>query len=320
MKDYSFLDCSYLMIRSMTAYGNAKAESSQGTLNVEMRSVNNRFLDINLRLPDDLRYAEGPIRERLGQQLQRGKLDVRLNYQLKQEHQQQSLPPEVLVHWAQLLQQARLSIPDMPAPSLGELIQHAHTQHGLNAELWLPLCMEALELALNDLQATRTREGQRLADTMLEISQQMQDIVAELEHKLPELLQEQQAKISKRLSDTLQSVSPEGFAQISGEELSARIAQESSLFALRIDVAEELTRLRSHISELRLVLQGETSTTNNKRARQGSTGKRLDFLFQEMNREANTLGSKASSLDVTNASINLKLFIEQLREQAQNIE
>lgn len=308
------------MIRSMTAYGNAKAESPQGTLSVEMRSVNNRFLDINLRLPDDLRYAEGPIRERLAQQLQRGKLDVRLSYQLQQEQQQKTLPPEVVSHWALLLQQARQHIPDMPAPSLADLVQQAHAQHGLDAEIWLPLCLEALELALSDLQSTRLREGQRLADIMLAISQDMSQITQELESLLPALLAEQQTKISKRLSDTLLNVSPDGFAQISGEELSARIAQESALFALRIDVAEELARLRSHISELQLILQGDLKNSNNKRARQGSTGKRLDFLFQEMNREANTLGSKASSLDVTNASINLKLLIEQLREQAQNIE
>ncbi|MCX5591832.1 YicC/YloC family endoribonuclease [Alcaligenes endophyticus] len=308
------------MIRSMTAYGNAKAESPQGTLSVEMRSVNNRFLDINLRLPDDLRYAEGPIRERLAQQLQRGKLDIRLSYQLQQEQQQKTLPPEVISHWAHLLQQARHLIPDMPPPGLTELVQQANANHGLDADVWLPLCLEALDLALSDLQSTRLREGQRLADMMLAVSQDMSQLVQELENNLPALLVEQQAKISKRLSDTLLSVSPDGFAHISGEELSARIAQESSLFALRIDVAEELARLRSHISELQLILQGDHSHSNNKRARQGSTGKRLDFLFQEMNREANTLGSKASNLDVTNASISLKLLIEQLREQAQNIE
>lgn len=309
------------MIRSMTAYGNAKAESEHGTLSVEMRSVNNRFLDINLRLPEDLRYAEGPVRERIGQHLQRGKLEVRFNYQIRQDQDTDPLSPERLQQWAQRLEQTRRYLPDLAPPSWHDLLQvSSGSDQGLSADDWLPLCLEAFDLALADLQATRLREGQRLADTMLAISQDMANMVQILEQQLPTLLQEQHAKISKRLSDSLRSVSPDGFALISGEELSARIAQESALFAMRIDVAEELARLRSHISELSLILQGDMPDHKHKRARLGSTGKRLDFLFQEMNREANTLGSKASNLDVTNASINLKLMIEQLREQAQNIE
>ncbi|XOT94177.1 endoribonuclease YicC domain-containing protein, partial [Alcaligenes pakistanensis] len=192
---------------------------------------------------------------------------------------------------------------------------------GMDPEAWLPMISQAFEAALQDLQATREREGQRLAQAMLDIRQDMGAIVDEVEQHLPSILTEQKNKIASRLHDALLQASPDGFALISGEELSARVAHEAAVFSLRIDVAEEITRLRSHLTELELILSGDTSVASNKKStRQGSTGKRLDFLFQEMNREANTLGSKAGSMDMTRASIDLKLCIEQLREQTQNIE
>lgn len=131
---------------------------------------------------------------------------------------------------------------------------------------------------------------------------------------MPQLLAEHREKLATKLRESLEAAFPGGFAHISGAELTERVAQEAGLFALRIDVAEELSRLRSHLEELRHLL-GEGGGKG-----KGSAGKRLDFLFQEMNREANTLGSKAGSLEVTRAAMDLKLLIEQMREQAQNIE
>ena len=188
---------------------------------------------------------------------------------------------------------------------------------------WAQACLQAFEPALAQLTEGRIREGERLAATMLATSAQMQEVVGEVESHMPELLAAQREKLAQKLRETVQSAFPGGFTHITGAELSERIASESSLFALRIDVAEELARLKSHIVELEFLLSGKKREGGGRGAGgkdPGSVGKRLDFLFQEMNREANTLGSKAGSMDMTRAAMDLKLLIEQMREQAQNIE
>jgi uncharacterized protein YicC (UPF0701 family) len=194
---------------------------------------------------------------------------------------------------------------------------------------WVEPCLRATDEAIDQLMAGRIREGARLAESMLEQSRAITAIVDQVHAHLPELLNAQREKLSQKLLETVQNAFPGGFTHISGAELSERIASESSLFSLRIDVAEELSRLRSHIQELAFLLGGKPSHQFNSPAKdnvrgktqdKGSVGKRLDFLFQEMNREANTLGSKAGSLEMTRAAIDLKLLIEQMREQAQNIE
>lgn len=307
------------MISSMTAFGSARAESELGSITIDLRSVNNRYLDLNLRIPEELRFLEAQVRERLSESLQRGKIELRLSFHKNLLVQKSRLDPAYLERLAAELAVARSFIPDTPAPKLNELMQSQQQEQTQDkAEHWQATCLEALGQALQDFQAARLREGQRLAADMLTIAEDIQRIVADVEQHIPQMLQDQQNKISDRLRESLHLANPEGFSHISGEELSARIAQEASLFSLRSDVAEELTRLRSHLKELQHILQGKD--TGNKRQRKGSSGKRLDFLFQEMNREANTLGSKAGSLTVTEAAIDLKLLIEQMREQAQNIE
>lgn len=321
------------MIRSMTAFGAARAESAEGTLNIEFRSVNSRFLDVNFRLPDDLRMLEGPVREKLGQALARGKVDIRINYARAKSAVVHTLDPDYMAAIAEQLKAARTLMPDVAAPQLTDLLKGAGNPDDLSftPEVWTAMCAQATDQALSEFQANREREGERLAQGMLESATTISQIVDEVELALPQLLDEHQKKLAAKLRDALEAACPTGFAQISGAELSARIAQETSLFSLRIDVAEELARLRSHISELQLLLTASTrpasapgsAATGNgppPKGKPGSTGKRLDFLFQEMNREANTLGSKAGSINVTRAAIDLKLLIEQLREQAQNIE
>lgn len=308
------------MIRSMTAFANTRTDIEFGTINMEIRSVNNRYLDLHLRLAEELRFSEASIRELLGQSLRRGKVELRVNFQRAFNASSNQLNPALLTQLAKQLEMARSVIPDIPAPRLSEVIALNNQEQGLDHAVWLPAIQQSLQAALKDLDAAKLREGQRLAEVMLTVASQMTVLVDEVETHLPELLIEHQKKITTRLTEALTAVSPEGFQQISGEELSARIAQESSLFSLRIDVAEEITRLRSHINELSHLLNTGNTTDKNSRTRQGSLGKRLDFLFQEMNREANTLGSKAGSIEVTRAAIDLKLMIEQLREQAQNIE
>lgn len=308
------------MIRSMTAFANTRTELELGAINMEIRSVNNRYLDLHLRIPEELRFSEAIIRERLGQSLQRGKVELRVNFQRAFNAEKNQLHPELLNQLAAQLAAARAVIDDIPAPRLSEVIALNNQEQGLDHDKWLPAISQSLQAALDDLDQAKQREGHRLAAMMMEVANQMVVLVDEVELHLPQLLIDHQEKITSRLSDALSAVSPDGFAQISGEELSARIAQESALFSLRIDVSEEITRLRSHIKELSHILSTGNTADKTSKTRQGSIGKRLDFLFQEMNREANTLGSKAGSIDVTRTAIDLKLMIEQLREQAQNIE
>jgi len=323
------------MIRSMTAFGSARAESDAGAVTVEFRTVNSRFLDVSLRLPDDLRSAEALLREQLGQTVKRGKVDIRVNYTRPAQQSAPSLEPGYLQTIAQQLQTARAIIPDIGAPSLPELMKGAASaeEDVFDEDIWKALCQSAAVQALNELQANREREGRRLADMMIECAGEISCIVDEVEVELPRLLAEHREKLATRLRETLENAHPGGFEQISGAELSARISQETSLFSLRIDVAEEISRLRSHVGELEHLLsfpdrpdadkatQAQPKAASRKgKASSGSIGKRLDFLFQEMNREANTLGSKAGGIQVTRAAIDLKLLIEQLREQAQNIE
>jgi uncharacterized protein (TIGR00255 family) len=309
------------MIRSMTAFGSARAESEHGSVTVEARSVNSRYLDLSFRLPEDLRLAEGGMRERIGQVIKRGKVEIRANYLRSVQQGAVALDADYLVSVAQQLDAARRIIPDVAAPRLSELLNGSNgAATGFDPEVWVAMCLEATDVALAELQAAREREGQRLAGIMLESASEVAAIVDQVERNLPAILAEHQEKLGNKLRDALQAASPEGYAQISGPELSARIAQEASLFSLRIDVAEELARLRSHIAELQHLLQSKEAAVQAGSRKSGSAGKRLDFLFQEMNREANTLGSKASALSVTRAAIDLKLLIEQMREQAQNIE
>ncbi len=320
------------MIRSMTAYGSARVESEDGALNVEFRTVNNRYLDIALHLPEELRFVESTIRESLGTAITRGKVDVRANFAKARPARSTTLDIGYLRSLAEQLLAARSIIPDLRPPRLTEVLTAPDASNGttLDPDIWIPMCQQACTRALADLLAAREREGQRLTDMMLGCASDIARIVDQIEGDLPTIQSDYQAKIGARLKEALGAANPDGFASISGSELSARISQESVLFALRIDVAEELARLRSHLCELTLVLHGDVAATTGPRqgaaggsgggARKGSAGKRLDFLFQEMNREANTLGSKAGALSVTHGAIDLKLLIEQLREQAQNLE
>ena len=303
------------MIRSMTAFGAARLDSDAGAISAEIRSVNNRFLDLSLRIPEDLRFAESRMRELVGRQALRGKVELKLTYAAIDRESLRPFDAEAVQALAEQLHWARQFIPDLPAPALAELPRQGAARGGLDPDVWLPLCEQACAQALEEFSAARLREGERLAQAMRAMADEIDTIVVRVEAELPALVRHHQDRVAQRLREALEAVSPEGFTAISGTELTARIAQEASLFGLRVDVAEELTRLRSHLQELREILAGTHASSA-----RGGSGKRLDFLFQEMNREANTLGSKAAALSVTQAAIDLKLLIEQMREQAQNID
>ncbi|MEI2414650.1 YicC/YloC family endoribonuclease [Orrella sp. JC864] len=307
------------MLDSMTAFGSAQVDLDDVSVTVELRSVNSRFLDLQFRLPEDLRLAEAPLRELLGAALARGKVEVRAAYTRRASAETGKLDPQWLQSLAQELQAARAVFPHAAEPTLSELLNwpSQRASAGPDLQAWSQAVVEAARQALAQLQQARRREGQRLAAVMMDCARQVGDIVQKVETLLPQLLADHREKQAAKLRDVVEQAFPGGFAHIGGAELSERLAAEATLFSLRIDVAEELARLRSHIQELEHILtRGEPAA--GKRA--GSAGKRLDFLFQEMNREANTLGSKAGGLEVTRAAMDLKLLIEQMREQAQNIE
>ena len=311
------------MIKSMTAFGSGTSEHPFGSVTVELRSVNSRFLDVQFRLPDELRLAEHPFKEKLSSQLSRGKIDVRAHFNRASHPEQTEISEQTLHGLAAQLARVRKILPDTPSPRLFEVLNGAGTPPPqIEPDLWLGACHTALEHALAELQAARLREGKRLSQMMLDTADQIGLIVSTIEQHMPALLATQKERLAHKLRETMHNAFPSGFTHISGAELSERLASESSLFALRIDVAEELARLKSHLAELTFLLQDPPNApaAPTGHASRGSAGKRLDFLFQEMNRESNTLGSKAGSLDMSRAAIDLKLLIEQMKEQAMNIE
>jgi uncharacterized protein (TIGR00255 family) len=306
------------MIRSMTAFGAARADTDQGSVSIELRSVNSRFLDLHFRIPDELRHLETPLRELLTRSVARGKIEIRAGIQRRLRTDPDAINMSALEQAATLYQRIKAVFPDATAPRLSELLAWPGVQGTEESEdTWRAAVMNGAGDALAQMQSARDREGERLAAMIADCAEGVARIVAEVEQRMPQLVQEYRERLARKLRDTVEAAFPGGFQNIKGEELSERLSHEATIFGLRIDVAEELSRLRSHLVELKqLIGKGQPGKQSDK----GSAGKRLDFLFQEMNREANTLGSKAGGLEVTRAAMDLKLLIEQMREQAQNIE
>lgn len=315
------------MIYSMTAFASQHNESPLGQLSVELKSVNNRFLDLHFRIPDELRSIENALREIFSQRLNRGKIEIRVNIIKHKSEEDIQLDPELVQLLSKQYEQAKGLLPSLQAPSFQELLTMSHQKQAIktdeSSEQWQTLCLQTAQQAIDSFIIARAGEGKRLAQTMLGYVHEIEAILAKVREVLPVAQAEYRDKLARKLQETLEAVAPNGFEQIKGEELSARIAAESTLFSLRIDVAEELDRLASHQKELKHLLHQETVIAEDNVPQQKnkqSLGKRLDFLFQEMNREINTLGSKSTAMEITQAVIELKLLVEQLREQAQNIE
>lgn len=312
-----------MTIYSMTAFAHARVEHEHTLIQLEMRSVNNRYLDLHLRMPDELRFFEPRLREMVAGRVRRGKLELRMQLQRTTLSNNQGLAPAFLEQIKEQLSHIRAILPDTAGPSY-EMLLNLSAQHSSpDQHQWQPVLEQLLQEALDQLRNNKQREGARLAQAMQDYAEQMSVQIERAKALLPQVMADYQNKVAQRLRESLEQASPEGLQYISGEELGARLAQEASLFSMRIDVAEELTRLEAHVAELGYLL-GQPSAhqkpASGQRSKGGSLGKRLDFLCQEMNREANTLGSKAGAIELTQIAIELKLLIEQLREQAQNIE
>ncbi|MFC3852108.1 YicC/YloC family endoribonuclease [Salinispirillum marinum] len=288
------------MTFSMTGFARAEANLPSGTLSVEVKSVNHRYLEVFVRLPDVLRFAEAQLRERVRQEISRGKLEVTVRWQ--REDTEQSgfhVQTEVLMQLHAALSTVRTNLPEVAMPNALELLQWP----GVIAEprITSESLNQTLEQALNDalvaLRAHRAREGTELSSQISQRLDQIQVIVQTLRAAYPDLQRHIAERLRERIARFQVDVDPE------------RFEQEVVMLLQKADVAEELDRLDVHIAETRKILQ-----------RKEPIGRRLDFLMQEFNREANTLGSKATATDYSQAAIDLKVLIEQMREQIQNIE
>lgn len=288
------------MIYSMTGYAIATKESSQGTLSLELRSVNHRYLDIQFRLPDKFRVLEPSIRELMTSQLNRGKVDCYMSFnQLSGNEDMQKINTELLQRLLELNRTVKTALSDAQSLSVADIIRWP----GILKTDMLPtddlcnLCKELLQTTLHEFTAARAREGEKLKILLLERLTKMRQLTAIASPLIPALVTAFQEKITARLNDAI----------INNEN--DRIRQELVLFASKIDIDEELSRLETHLDEVeRVLIKG------------GAVGKRLDFLMQELNREANTIGSKSVDSDISKISMELKILIEQMREQVQNIE
>ncbi|NJM32800.1 MAG: YicC family protein [Limnobacter sp.] len=301
-------------IYSMTGYAHVQSTSSAGTLTLELRSVNSRFLDLHFRMVDELRFTESMIREKLAARIARGKVECRISWGKPQTGS--DLPPvntervKALAHAEASLQKHMPQLRTFSTADVlafpGVLAENATSQDDLHTEI-----AHLAEQALEALLAARAREGLALKHTLLQKIEAMQVILALLEPQLPEFVAAFEAKVRDRLSEAFNKVladKPES-TLLSPADIEERIKSEVALHSVRVDVQEELDRLKTHFVEVQRVLN-----------KGGVAGKRLDFITQELNREANTLGSKANAVAQTQSAIELKVLIEQFREQIQNLE
>ncbi|CAM2179352.1 YicC family protein [Paraburkholderia sacchari] len=312
------------MIYSMTGYASATRElvAASGTggasVSVELRTVNSRFLDLNFRMPEDVRVCEPTLREMLMTKLSRGKVDIRINIQRSEQAASAgALNRDALEQLATLERAVLEAFPESGRLRTGEILRWPGVlaESGVAPEVLRDAVLGCGKQAIADLIDVRAREGAQLANVLLANVTEMESIVAKITPLVPDLIVKHQQKIVERLQEALGIAAPESangngtIGNVTREEISERIRQEVTMYGIRIDIAEELSRLTAHLGETRHVIE-----------KGGRVGKRLDFMMQELNREANTLGSKAAAKELADASMTLKLLIEQMREQVQNLE
>jgi uncharacterized protein (TIGR00255 family) len=297
-------------VASMTGFASAARPTALGRLTLELRSVNSRFLDLSLKMPDDLRSTETAVRETIAAQIARGKVECRLSVARGAGENEPQLNAAALQQLAALASQVARKLPGAAPISTADVLNWPGVVEtpGAEPDILRAQVLAALAEALAALAESRRREGAALATAMLAQCDQIESVAAQLSARAPDLRTSVERKLSERLEKALGPALSSG-STLTREEVTERIRQEVTLYALKMDVDEEIKRLTTHVAEVRRVL-----------AAGGAVGRRLDFLMQELNREANTLGSKAAAIEMTNASVDLKILIEQMREQIQNLE
>jgi len=296
----------YASVQSSMAPASAATESKApvGQLGLEIRSVNSRFLDLSFRLPEDLRQFEPGLRDLLVGRLKRGKVEVRAYIEAGAAAGVADPSPKLLQRLNAVQDSVRAWLPSANPLSVADVIRLCAAEQA-GAQDWsaevLPLANQALQALL----AARQREGERLATMLLDHIRQLRALAQQAVPLVPQLVEQNRQKFLARWKEAMALADGATLPEAAQD----RALTEATAFAIRIDVAEEVTRLGSHLDELeRLIKKG------------GEIGKRLDFLIQELHREANTLGSKSAALELTRISVDMKVLIEQMREQVQNIE
>jgi len=287
------------MLASMTAFGRVEVTENWGTAILEIRSVNHRYLDMTIRMPDELRALEAVFRTDIQKRIQRGKVDCTLRLETGEQNPA-DLP--INMELAQKLISAANALPiGQPQPiNPVDILRWPGVinREKLDLDLLGEALRELLDQALDRLVDTRTREGEKIREMILSRCDGIDKQTAFIRSRLPEITDAIRKRYQQRITELLTAVPDND-----------RLEQELLLLAQKMDVAEELDRLEAHVSEVRRVLEQNEPV-----------GRRLDFLMQEMNREANTLSSKSAHIDTTGSSVGLKVLIEQMREQIQNIE
>lgn len=288
------------MIYSMTGFATAATELDAGALTLEIRSVNHRYLDLQLRVPDELRVLEPILRETISAQTGRGKVECRIGFAARTATNNPArINQHLLLQLSAWSSEVRTIMPNAQELSVADVLRW----NGVLENGSLPVddvratVLELLQLVLHDFAASRAREGDKLKDFLLQRVAEINTLCVAVAPRIPAAIKAYEEKLRVRLLEAL------------GNSDDERLRQEISLFASKIDVDEELSRLRTHLAEVERVL-----------GKGGSVGKRLDFLMQELHREANTLGSKSVDTEVSRASMDIKILIEQMREQVQNLE
>ena len=296
-------------IASMTGFAHHQIETLLGLLSIDVKSVNSRYQEITIRLPEELRFMEGDVRAVLSKTIARGKIECRIQW-MGEAVIEQTLNQEAMKNLYSLQAEVISDHPDVKPLTVSQVLtfpgilepKSVDFEH-LKSQVLLGLG-ETLTIFL----LARKREGEALAIVLNQYCDSIVEIVTELEPKIPEIITNIQKKLEERLEEAL-SKSLVEHTILTSEEVNDRIRQEVILYAIKLDVDEEINRLLTHVKEVRRLL-----------AAGGEVGKKLDFLMQELNREANTLGSKAATIEMTQTSLALKVNIEKMREQIQNLE
>ncbi|MFI8615001.1 YicC/YloC family endoribonuclease [Acidovorax sp. NPDC077693] len=303
-------------VYSMTGYASAQhGTSATGAetdaratpsrrLGLEIRSVNSRFLDLSFRLPDELRAQEPALRSLLTARLKRGKVEVRAALESEDSNTLQDPPPRLLQRLNSIQDSVKAWLPNAAPLTVADALRLCANAPSASED-WSDAVPALAEEALDALMAAREREGKRLAAMLQDRLKQLRALAAQAGPMVPQLVEQQRTRFMERWKEAMALTD----GAVAPEAARDRALTEATAFAIRIDVAEEITRLDSHLDEIeRLLKKG------------GEVGKRLDFLIQELHREANTLGSKSAALDLTRISVDMKVLVEQMREQVQNIE
>ena len=311
-----------MSVYSMTGYASGQSQGASGDisgdarpsgapaarLGFEIRSVNSRFLDLGFRLSDELRAHEPALRELVSARVRRGKVEVRASVESQTQGSVRDPSPRLLQRLASVQDNVRAWLPDAAAMGVADVLRLAQSEgdgtqnHG---EALLALATGVLD----DFLHSREREGAKLANMLQSHAAQLRALAARAQPLVPQLVEQQRKRFLERWSEALGAAGQTG-GSTSAESASDRALTEATAYAIRIDVAEELTRLQAHLDEIERLLSKP----------KGELGKRLDFVIQELHREANTLGSKSAVLEMTQISVDMKVLIEQMREQVQNLE